>query len=136
MGTSLQVYPFAQIPKLMKTSAWKVVFNRDKVGRFFYNFLFSNTLFIPGTTDDTVKNFLKDVDLLEDFKNFVKINYKDDNIDTNENIKMMEVNKIDIENKPIGVTINSINEVKTKNVDNKNRNENGNEMEIKENENL
>ena len=135
MGTSLQVYPFAQIPKLMKTSAWKVVFNRDKVGRFLYNFLFSNTLFIEGTTDDTVKNFLKDVDLLEDFKNFVKINYGDDNIDTNENIKMMEVNKTDKENEPIEDRIKSNNENIMKNEDNINKNENDIEMEIKDNKN-
>ena len=94
MGTSLQVYPFARIPKLMKTSSWKVVFNRDRVGQFLYSFLFSNTLFIQGTTDDTVKKFLKDVDLLDDFKNFVKINYNDDNIDNNENIQMIKVNDI------------------------------------------
>ena len=101
MGTSLQVAPFCEIPRLMKTSAWKVVFNRDKVGQFLYNFLFSNTLFIQGTTDDTVKMFLKDVDLLDDFKNFVKINYGDENIDTKDNIKMMEVNELDKENKEI-----------------------------------
>ena len=99
MGTSMQVYPFAEIPRLMKTSAWKVVFNRDKVGRFLYSFLFSNTLFIQGTTDDSIKKFLKDVELLDDFKNFVKNNYGDDNIDTNENIKMLEVNKMEVENK-------------------------------------
>ena len=93
MGTSLQVDPFASIPRLMTTNSWKVVFNRTRVGKFLYDFLFSNTLFVKGTTDDTVKQFLKDVDMLEDFKNFVKINYGDDNIDTKENIKMMEVNQ-------------------------------------------
>ena len=93
MGTSLNVYPFARIPRLMKTPSWKIVFNRDKVGQFLYSFLFSNTLFIQGTTDDTIKKFLKDVDLLDDFKDFVKINYGDDNIDNNDNIQMIEINK-------------------------------------------
>ena len=101
MGTSLQVNPFASIPKLMTTPSWKVVFNRDKVGRFLYDFLFSNTLFIQGTTDDLVKKFLNDVDLLDDFKNFVKNNYGDDSIETNQNIVMMEVNKLEEENKKI-----------------------------------
>ena len=125
MGTSLQVYPFAEIPRLMKTSAWKVVFNRDKVGRFLYSFLFSNTLFIQGTTDESIKIFLKDVDLLEDFKNFVKINYGDDNIDNNESIKMLEVNKMDVENKQ------DINDIKSsEEIQKDNNNENNNKKEM------
>ena len=125
MGTSLQVYPFAQIPKLMKTSSWKVVFNKDKVGLFLFNFLFSNTLFIQGTTDNIVKKFLEEVDLLDDFKNFVKINYGDDNIDNNENIKMMEVKNIDKENSQINQDINSNEQIMKDN----------NNISIKENNN-
>ena len=128
MGTSLQVYPFAEIPRLMKTSAWKVVFNRDKVGRFLYSFLFSNTLFIQGTTDESIKIFLKDVDLLDDFKNFVKINYGDDNIDNNESIKMLEVNKMDVENKQ------DINDIKSsEEIQKDNNNENNNKKEMNDN---
>ena len=82
-----------------------MVFNKDKVGRFLFNFLFSNTLFIQGKTDDIVKKFLKDVDLLEDFKNFVKINYGDENIDSNDNVQMMEVKKLEEENKEINEEI-------------------------------
>ena len=133
MGTSLQVLPFAQIPRMMKLSSWKVVFNKDKVGRFLFNFLFSNTLFIPGTTDDIVKKFLKDVDLLEDFKNFVKINYGDENIESNENVQMMEVKKLNEENKGIGNEIKmNEEEIKENNVDNNNSKNN----ETKENQNL
>ena len=128
MGTSMQVYPFAEIPRLMKTSAWKVVFNRDKVGRFLYSFLFSNTLFIQGTTDDSIKKFLKDVELLDDFKNFVKINYGDDNIDTNENIKMLEVNKMEVENKQENNDIKNNQEIQKDN-----NNEDKLKNEIKEN---
>ena len=132
MGTSLQVAPFCEIPRLMKTSAWKVVFNRDKVGKFLYNFLFSNTLFIQGTTDDTVKMFLKDVDLLDDFKNFVKINYGDENIDTKENIKMMEVNELDKENKEINNGDKIDEKVKNDdNIMNIKENEKANENDIK-----
>ena len=132
MGTSLQVLPFAQIPSMMKLSSWKVVFNKDKVGRFLFNFLFSNTLFIPGTTDDIVKKFLKDVDLLEDFKNFVKINYGDENIELNENVQMMEVKKLNEENKEIG------NEIKMNEQEKRDNNADNNDSnnELKENKNL
>ena len=133
MGTSLQVYPFAQIPKLMKTTSWKVVFNRDKVGRFLFNFLFSNTLFIQGTTDDIVKKFLKDVDLLDDFKNFVKINYGDENIDINENIKMIEVKIMDEKNKQINEQIKTAEQEKKDNYINDDNNINN---ENKENKNI
>ena len=132
MGTSLQVLPFAQIPSMMKLSSWKVVFNKDKVGRFLFNFLFSNTLFIQGTTDDIVKKFLKDVDLLEDFKNFVKINYGDENIDSNDNVQMMEVKKLEEENKEINEEIKMNEQEKRDN----NANNNDPNNEIKENKNL
>jgi len=132
MGTSLQVLPFAQIPSMMKLSSWKVVFNKHQVGRFLFNFLFSNTLFIQGKTDDIVKKFLKDVDLLEDFKNFVKINYGDENIDSNDNVQMMEVKKLEEENKEINEEI-KVNEQEKR--DN-NANNNDPNNEIKENKNL
>ena len=132
MGTSLQVLPFAQIPSMMKLSSWKVVFNKDKVGRFLFNFLFSNTLFIQGTTDDIVKKFLKDVDLLEDFKNFVKINYGDENIDSNDNVQMMEVKKLEEENKEINEEIKMNEQEKRDN----NANNNDPNNEIIENKNL
>ena len=101
LGTSLQVYPFAKIPKLLKIKSWKVVFNRDKVGNFMYNFLFSNTLFIQGTTDNTILKFLKDVDLLDDFKDFLKKKFGDDNIDVSDNIKMIEIKNIQPKEKEI-----------------------------------
>ena len=94
LGTSLQVYPFAKIPKLLKVESWKVVFNRDKVGSFLYNFLFSNTLFIEGTTDNTVIQFLKDIDLLEDFKEYLGKIFGDDNIETSENIEMINIKNL------------------------------------------
>ena len=93
-GTSLQVYPFAKIPKLVKLQSWKVVFNRDRVGTFLYNFLFSNTLFIQGTTDNTILAFLKDVDLLDDFKEYLKNTFGDDDIDLSGNIKMIEIKDV------------------------------------------
>ena len=94
LGTSLQVYPFAKIPKLLNVKSWKVVFNRDRVGSFLYNFLFSNTLFIQGTTDQTVIQFLKDIDLLEDFKEYLGNTFGDKNIDVSDNIKMIDIKNI------------------------------------------
>lgn len=95
MGTSLQVYPFAKIPKLLKIESWKVVFNRDKVGNFLYNFLFSNSLFVQGTTDSIVLQFLKDIELLEDFKKYLSSTFGDDNIDLSDNIKMIDIKDLD-----------------------------------------
>ena len=94
LGTSLQVYPFAKIPKLLSVKSWKVVFNRDKVGSFLYNFLFSNTLFIQGTTDSTVLQFLKEINLLEDFKGYLLKTFGDDNIDISDNVKMIDIKDI------------------------------------------
>jgi NAD-dependent SIR2 family protein deacetylase len=91
LGTSLQVYPFAKIPKLLNIESWKVVFNRDKVGNFLYNYLFSNTLFIQGTTDNTVIKFLKDVDLINDFKDYLTRSFGDNSIEFSENVKMIDI---------------------------------------------
>ena len=94
LGTSLQVYPFAKIPKTLSVKSWKVVFNKDKVGNFLYDYLFSNTLFIQGTTDNTVLTFLKDIDLLDDFKTYLGKTYGDDNINVNDNVKMIDITNL------------------------------------------
>jgi NAD-dependent SIR2 family protein deacetylase len=101
MGTSLQVYPFAKIPKLLKIESWKVVFNRDKVGTFLYNFLFSNTLFVQGTTDNTVLKFLKDIDLLDDFKKYLGSTFGDDNLEISDNVKMIDIKNLSNDNNEI-----------------------------------
>ena len=101
LGTSLQVYPFAKIPKLLDIKSWKVVFNRDKVGNFLYNFLFSNTLFIQGTTDNTVLKFLEDIDLLNDFKKYLGETFEDDNIDVDNNVKMIDIKNLNPNEKEI-----------------------------------
>ena len=103
MGTSLQVYPFAIVPELLKNESWKVVFNRDKVGIFRYDYLYSNSLFIQGTTDDLVIKFLKEIDLLDDFKKFIKIEFGDDSIEIPDNVKMMNFEKLDENNNDISI---------------------------------
>ena len=80
MGTSLKVYPFAGIPENMDNKAWKVVMNYDKVGSYNYDLLCSNSIFIEGKTDDTVLKLLKDIDLEDDFKKFIKDVYGDEEI--------------------------------------------------------
>ena len=90
-----------------------------------YNFLFSNTLFIQGTTDNTILKFLKDVDLLDDFKDFLKKNFGDDNIDVSDNIKMIEIKNIQPKEKEINnesINNNNINDKISigTNTDNKN----------------
>ena len=56
--------------------------------------MFSNTLFIQGTTDNTILTFLKDVELLDDFKEYLKNTFGDDNIDLSGNIKMIDIKDV------------------------------------------
>ena len=100
MGTSLQVYPFAEIPELLNIESWKVVFNKDKVGPFLYEYLSSNTIFIQGTTDNSVLTFLKDLDLLDDFKKYLGSTFGDDNINISDDINIIDIKNL-IQNKEI-----------------------------------
>ena len=84
MGTSLKVYPFRLIPDNMNFKAWKVVMNYDEVGEYDYNLLSSNSIFIQGKTDDVVLKFLKDIGLEDDFKQFIKETYGDEEINKSE----------------------------------------------------
>ena len=84
MGTSLKVYPFRNIPDNMNYKAWKVVMNFEEVGEYDYDLLCSNSIFIQGKTDDSVLKFLKDVDLENDFKKFIKDTYGDEDINKSE----------------------------------------------------
>ena len=83
MGTSLKVQPFASIPSLTNPNADVVMFNMDLVGDFVYFYLLKcNRLFIQGKTDEKIIQFLKDTDMIKDFKDFVKKEYDEDlNID-------------------------------------------------------
>ena len=93
MGTSLQVYPFANIPKILKRSCWKIMINMTKIGNFFYDMLFSNSLMLMGdTTDNIIKKILFDCNWNEDFKNFCKEYYNDENIYNDNKIYPMNLN--------------------------------------------
>ena len=78
MGTSLKVNPFAMIPDLPNINAYKLVFNMEEVGHFGYCFLHTDALFIKGKTDISVIKFLKDVNLYDEFSDFLKKEYNED----------------------------------------------------------
>ena len=84
MGTSLSVSPFARIPYLANRNADVVLFNKSLVGEYEYNKLYCNALFIEGKTDESVIKFLKDCNMIAEFKNFLKNEYKDEFKDINE----------------------------------------------------
>ena len=93
MGTSLQVYPFANIPKILKRSCWKIMINFTKIGNFFYDMLFSNSLMLMGdTTDNIIKKILFDCGWNEDFKNFCKEYYNDEDIYIEKKTELLNFN--------------------------------------------
>ena len=78
MGTSLKVQPFSLLPRMLNEKAWKIAINRSLIGKFGYNFLSINSLFLQGTTDDVIKKIIHDCDWQEDFDAFLKSNYPDE----------------------------------------------------------
>ena len=94
MGTSLKVQPFASIPYLTNNNAYKLVFNMEEVGEFQYNFLTYNSIFFEGKTDKGVIQFLKDINLYNEFGEFVKKEYNEqlENI-INKEIDIIDVNQ-------------------------------------------
>ena len=89
MGTSLKVQPFASIPYLTNPQADIVVFNMESVGGYQFNKLGSNSLFIEGKTDENVIKFLKDLNWLEEFKEFMKKEYNEEFKDDNDIEKLI-----------------------------------------------
>ena len=104
MGTSLKVQPFASIPDLTNRNAYIMVFNMEEVGNYLYNYLEDDSIFIEGKTDKSVIQFLKDINLFNEFNEFIKKEYNEDLkdimdveiglINVNEN-KEKDTNKID-----------------------------------------
>jgi NAD-dependent histone deacetylase SIR2 len=77
MGSSLKVSPFNMLPDLLGTDTWRVVINREKVGRegvsgFKYDDVLSWDLFIPGTTDEIIKQLIEDCAWSDEFNSFVE----------------------------------------------------------------
>ena len=78
MGTSLKVQPFSNIPYMTNPKADIAVFNMEPVGNYYYNKLHQNQIFIQGKTDENIIQFLKDTDMLKEFKEFLKKEYNED----------------------------------------------------------
>ena len=89
MGTSLKVHPFASIPYLVNPKADIIVFNMERVGEYPYDSLLSNSLFIEGKTDENAIKFLKDINMLDEFKDFMKKEYNEEFRDENEIEKLI-----------------------------------------------
>ena len=95
MGTSLKVSPFAKIPFLTNPKADVVLFNKNLVGEYPFNKLYSNSLFIEGKTDESVIQLLNDCNMIDKFKEFMKNEYKDEFKDDNEIEKLIgDIEKI------------------------------------------
>ena len=89
MGTSLKVQPFASIPYLTNPRADIIVFNMESVGEFRYNRLYHNSLFIQGKTDESIIKLLKESNMLDEFKEFMNKEYKEEFKDENEIEKLI-----------------------------------------------
>ena len=89
MGTSLKVQPFANIPYMTNPYADIIVFNMEKVGRFLFDKLYKNDLFIEGKTDENIIKLLKSINWFDEFKGFMKNNYNEEFKDDNEIEKLI-----------------------------------------------
>ena len=93
MGTSLKVQPFASIPNMTNPKADIVVFNMEPVGFYYYNKLHKNQIFIQGKTDENIIKFLKDTNMIKEFKEFVKKEY-DEDLNIEEDKDEAEIDKL------------------------------------------
>ena len=84
MGTSLKVQPFASIPYLTNPKADILVINMENVGGYAFHRLYSNSLIIEGKTDESVIKLLNDCNMIDEFKEYMKNEYKDEFKDDNE----------------------------------------------------
>ena len=69
----------------------------DKVGPFEYDSLIEDCIFIEGKTDEKVIKFLKDSDLYNEFNEFLKREFNEDNNSIDKAID--GINKIDLNKK-------------------------------------
>ena len=71
MGSSLQVYPFNQLPGKLPSGSWRVLINKERVDDFFnFDDTYSKDLFLPGYTDKIIEQLVKDVGWENDFNNY------------------------------------------------------------------
>ena len=97
MGTSLKVQPFASIPYLTNPNADIIVFNMEQVGGFFFDRLYKNAIFIQGKTDENIIKLLKDMNMFDEFKEFMKKEYSEEFKDDNDIEKLIgDMEKMEI----------------------------------------
>ena len=69
----------------------------ERVGEFRYEKLLCNSLFIQGKTDENVIKFLKDLNMLDEFKEFMKKEYDEEFKDDNDVEKLIgDLEKLEI----------------------------------------
>ena len=75
IGTDLTVSPFSEIPELTNKNAYKLLFNDVEVGKYQYENLDEKSLLILGENQENIKKFLNDVNLLNEYKDFLEKEY-------------------------------------------------------------
>ena len=75
IGTYLTVTPFSEIPELTNKNAYKLLFNDAEVGNYQYENLEEKSLLILGENKKNIKNFLNDINLLNEYIDFLEKEY-------------------------------------------------------------
>jgi NAD-dependent SIR2 family protein deacetylase len=75
IGTYLTVTPFSLIPELTNKNAYKLLFNDTEVGNYQYENLEEKSLLILGENKKNIKNFLNDINLLNEYIDFLEKEY-------------------------------------------------------------
>ena len=71
MGSSLQVFPFNQLPGKLPSGTWRVFVNKERVYDIFnFEDNYSKDLFLEGYTDEIIDKLVKDVGWENDFNNY------------------------------------------------------------------
>jgi hypothetical protein len=74
----------------MNPKADIIVFNMERVGEFPYDSLLSSALFIEGKTDESAIKILKDINMFDEFKDFMKKEYNKEFKDESEIEKLFK----------------------------------------------
>ena len=78
IGTYLTVSPFSRIPELTNKNAYKLLFNDAEVGNYQYENLEEKSLLILGENKKNIKNFLNDINLLNEYIDFLEKEYDEE----------------------------------------------------------
>ena len=78
IGTYLSVAPFSNIPELTNKNAYKLLFNDAEVGHFQYDNLEEKSLLILGENKTNIRRFLNDINLLNEYLDFLQKEYDEE----------------------------------------------------------